>query len=86
MAAAVATAVAVAAPLVNCVQLIPQLYKTFITRSVADLSLYSLLLILVTNLLWFAHGLFIKDTSLLLSGFVSLLVNGTLLALYFLYA
>ena len=82
----VATATAIAAPLVNCVQLIPQLYKTFITRSVGDLSLYSLLLILVTNLLWFAHGLFIKDMSLLLSGFVSLLVNGTLLALYFLYA
>jgi uncharacterized protein with PQ loop repeat len=66
--------------------LIPQLYKTYTTRSVVDLSLYSLLLILVTNLLWFAHGLFIRDTSLLLSGSVGLLVNGTLLALYFLYA
>lgn len=82
----ITTLVSIAAPLVNCVQLIPQLYKTYTTRSVGDLSPYSLLLILVTNLLWFAHGLFIKDMSLLLSGFVSLLVNGTLLALYFLYA
>ena len=68
------------------VQLIPQLYKTYTTRSVADLSPYSLLLILITNLLWFTHGLFIRDISLLLSGSVSLLVNGALLALYFLYA
>ena len=82
----ISASIAVAAPLVNCVQLIPQLYKTYMTRSVADLSLYSLILILITNLLWFAHGLFIRDTSLLLSGSVSLLVNGTLLALYFLYA
>jgi len=80
------TLVAVAAPLVNCIQLIPQLYKTYVTRSVTDLSLYSLLLILVTNLLWFSHGLLIRDGSLIASGSVSLLVNGALLALYFLYA
>ena len=80
-----ATLVATTAPLVNCIQLIPQLYKTYMTRSVADLSLYSLLLILATNLLWFTHGLFIRDASLLLSGSVSLLVNGALLVLYFLY-
>jgi len=77
--------VAVAAPLVNCIQLIPQLYKTYVTRSVTDLSPYSLLLILVTNILWFAHGLLIRDGSLIASGSVSLLVNGALLALYFLY-
>ena len=82
----ISASIAVAAPLVNCVQLIPQLYKTYMTRSVADLSLYSLILILITNILWFTHGLFIRDTSLLLSGSVGLLVNGTLLALYFLYA
>ena len=79
------TLVAVAAPLVNCIQLIPQLYKTYVTRSVTDLSLYSLLLILITNLLWFSHGLLIRDGSLIASGSVSLLVNGALLALYFLY-
>ena len=78
--------VAVAAPLVNCIQLIPQLYKTYTTRRVADLSLYSLLLILVTNLLWFAHGAMIRDVALLVSGSVSLLVNGALLFLYGIYS
>lgn len=62
------TLVAIAAPLINCIQLVPQLYKTYTTRRVADLSPYSLLLILVTNLLWFAHGAMIRDVALLVSG------------------
>jgi len=78
--------VAIAAPLINCIQLVPQLYKTYTTRRVADLSLYSLLLILVTNLLWFAHGAMIRDVALLVSGSVSLLVNGALLFLYGIYS
>lgn len=32
--------VATLAPIVNCIQLFPQLYKTYITKSVEDLSLY----------------------------------------------
>jgi hypothetical protein len=37
--------VATLAPIVNSIQLLPQLYKTYITKSVKDLSFYSLLLI-----------------------------------------
>ena len=77
--------VATLAPLVNCVQLFPQLYKTYITKSVNDLSLYSLLLILITNLLWLLHGYFIRDNSLILAGIISMTVNISLLTLYFLY-
>ena len=77
--------VATLAPLVNCIQLFPQLYKTYITKSVEDLSLYSLLLILITNLLWLLHGYFIRDNSLIAAGIISLMVNISLLTLYFLY-
>jgi len=77
--------VATLAPLVNCIQLFPQLYKTYITKSVNDLSLYSLLLILITNLLWLLHGFFIRDNSLIVAGIISLMVNISLLTLYFLY-
>jgi uncharacterized protein with PQ loop repeat len=52
----VPAAVAVLAPIINCVQLFPQLYKTFITKKRKDLSLYSLLLILFASLLWLLHG------------------------------
>jgi MtN3 and saliva related transmembrane protein len=77
--------VATLAPIVNCVQLIPQLYKTYITKSVKDLSFYSLLLILTTNLLWLTHGYFIMDISLVVAGLVSMIINLSLFTLYILY-
>ena len=77
--------VATLAPIVNCIQLFPQLYKTYITKRVHDLSLYSLLLILTSNLLWLLHGYFIFDISLIVAGIVSMVINIALLSLYFLY-
>jgi len=77
--------VATFAPIVNCIQLFPQLYKTYTTKSVNDLSLYSLFLILTTNLLWLLHGYFIRDPSLLISGVISISINVILLLLYFRY-
>jgi len=77
--------VATLAPIVNSIQLFPQLYKTYITKSVNDLSLYSLVFILLTNLLWLLHGFFIMDISLIVAGTVSMIINIALLILYFLY-
>lgn len=77
--------VATLAPIVNSIQLFPQLYKTYIRKSVKDLSFYSLLLILITNLLWLLHGYFIIDTSLIIGGIFSLTINVALLILYFRY-
>ena len=77
--------VATLAPIVNCVQLIPQLYKTYVTKSVKDLSFYSLLLIILTNLLWLLHGYFIYDISLIVAGIISMSINLTLLSLYLFY-
>lgn len=77
--------VATLAPIANCIQQLPQLYKTFTTKRVKDLSLYTLLLILTTNVLWLLHGYFIMDISLIVAGIISIFVNSTLLTLYFLY-
>jgi uncharacterized protein with PQ loop repeat len=77
--------VATLAPIVNSIQLFPQLYKTYITKSVKDLSLYSLLLFLMTNMLWLVHGYFIYDISLIVAGLVSIIITVGLLILYFLY-
>ena len=77
--------VATSAPIVNSIQLFPQLYKTYTTKSVRDLSFYSLLLILTTNILWLLHGYFIFDISLIAAGIFSMTINITLLTLYFLY-
>jgi MtN3 and saliva related transmembrane protein len=77
--------VASLAPIVNSIQLLPQLYKTYTTKSVKDLSFYSLLLIIITNMLWLLHGYFIYDISLIMAGVVSMIINVVLLILYFLY-
>ena len=77
--------VATLAPIVNCVQLIPQIYKTYRTKSVKDLSFYSLLLLLTTIILWLLHGYFINDISLVIAGIISLVLNISLIRLYFLY-
>lgn len=77
--------VATLAPIINSIQLFPQLYKTYFKKSVKDLSLHSLFLILLTNLLWLLHGYFIFDISLIAAGAVSMLINVSLLRLYFLY-
>lgn len=77
--------VATLAPIINSIQLIPQLYKTYVTKSVKDLSLYSLSLVLITNLLWLLHGYFINDKSLIVAGVVAMIINVSLLTLYFLH-
>jgi MtN3 and saliva related transmembrane protein len=81
----VARLAAVLAPLFTCIQLAPQLYKTYSTKSVKDLSFESLLIITLGNLLWLLHGYFIRDASLLVAGLVASSVNFTLLWLYMLY-
>ena len=77
--------VATLAPIVNCIQLFPQLYKTYKTKHVKDLSFESLCLILTTNILWLLHGYFIMDVSLIVAGVISLMVNGSLMGLYLRY-
>lgn len=81
----ISTSVALLAPIVNCIQLVPQLWKTRKTQSAEDLSLESLCLILFTNLLWFLHGYFIFDVSLLVAGGISIVINTCLLMLYLKY-
>ena len=77
--------VATITPIVTCIQLFPQLYKTYATKHVNDLSVYSLLLILTTNILWLIHGYFISDIPLIVAGVVSMIINIALLTLYFIY-
>lgn len=81
----IALFVATLAPIINSIQIFPQLYKTYTTKSVKDLSFYSLLLVVITNLLWLLHGYFIFDISLMVAGMVSMIINVALLTLFFLY-
>jgi MtN3 and saliva related transmembrane protein len=77
--------VAILAPILNCIQLVPQLYKTYKTKSVKDLSFYSLLFILMTSFMWLLHGYFILDYPLIISGLISVTINIVLFILYIVY-
>ena len=77
--------IAILAPISNCIQLLPQLYKTYHTKHVEDLSPKSLCLILLTSILWLSHGYFIQDISLIVAGIITVLVNTTLITLFFKY-
>ena len=79
------TIVAILAPTINCIQQIPQLWKTWRTKRVKDLSIYSLMFFITTNILWLLHGYFIGDLSLMVAGTISVLINSSLLGLYLLY-
>jgi hypothetical protein len=77
--------VASIAPVINSIQLFPQLYKTYISTSVKDLSFYSLLLIFITDLIWLLHGYFIIDISLIIACVISVTIDSALLLLYFIF-
>lgn len=77
--------VALIVPIITSIQLLPQLIKTYKTESVGDLSLYTLLLIVFSNILWLSHGVFIRDYSLIISGILSIIINIILLVLYLKY-
>lgn len=79
------TTVATLAPIISGVQLLPQLYKTYQTKSAKDLSLNSLLLIFLTNILWLFNGYFTINYSLIISGIINLVVSILLLSLFVQY-
>lgn len=77
-----ATLVAILAPIFTCIQLVPQLHKTYTTHQVDDLSFESILFITIGNLLWLIHGYYVRDTPLILAGLFATVVNVSLLYLY----
>ena len=86
MSSSIPPLIAIIAPTVSCVQLLPQLVKTSITKKAKDLSFGSLMLILISNLLWLVHGYLILDVSLIAAGSISMTINSVLLFLYMKYA
>lgn len=78
--------VSILAPLITSIQQFPQLYKIYKTHSVKDLSIYSICLILLANMLWLLHGYYLYDYALMISGTISLIINTSVLILYLFYS
>jgi len=73
--------IAIIIPVLSSIQQLPQLYKSYTTNRVEDLSIESLAIILLTNILWFFHGYFIRDFTLIVSAVASILINTALISL-----
>lgn len=80
-----ANLIAILAPSLNAFQILPQLVKTWTTKSVSNLSLYTILLMFVTNILWLLHGININDNALMISGAAALTINLLLMLLFLMY-
>jgi MtN3 and saliva related transmembrane protein len=74
--------IAMIVPITTSIQLLPQLYKSYTTKSVKDLSIYTLLFVLLNNILWLIHGYFIFDYSLIVSGILNSIITIILIILY----
>lgn len=68
-------AVAVLAPMINTVQSVPQLLHIWREKTVDGLSIHSIYIMILVEILWFVHGYFIWDYSLMISSSMLFLVN-----------
>ena len=78
--------VSIMAPVVTCLQLLPQLFKIYKTKNVKDVSIHSLFLFLTTNVLWLMHGYFITDYSLIVGSSIGMIISIISLILHVSYS
>ncbi|MBK7214990.1 MAG: SemiSWEET transporter [Bacteroidales bacterium] len=75
--------VGMCAGLLSCVTFIPQVIKTYRTKSTDDVSLWMFVLASLGTILWLAYGFLIDSISILFTNFVVLGLS--LIMLFFFY-
>lgn len=75
------TVLGMIAGLLTTVAFLPQVMRTWRTRSTADISLVMFLIYVIGIILWLIYGLMLNDLPLITSNAVTLLFSGTILGL-----
>ena len=75
------TLVGMIAGILTTVAFLPQVIRTWRTRSTADISLVMFLVYVTGIVLWLIYGLMLNDLPLITSNAVTLVFSGTILAL-----
>jgi MtN3 and saliva related transmembrane protein len=75
------TAVGTIAGILTTIAFLPQVIRTWRTRSTADISLVMFLIYVTGIVLWLVYGLMLKDPPLIVSNAVTLLFSGMILGL-----
>jgi len=73
------TGVGLLAAFCSTVAFLPQVIKTWRTRSTKDISLGMFTVLIIGILLWFAYGIIIRDIPLIVANAVTLVFAGTIL-------
>ena len=74
------TALGLAAGCLTTIAFLPQVVRTWRTRSTGDLSLSTFLILMTGQVLWLAYGIVIGDVPLITANAVSIVLEGTVLA------
>lgn len=77
--------IGILAGVLTCTSLLPQVVKTIKEKDVKNLSLVMLLVLLAGNSLWTTYGFIKKDWPIITTNTFSILVDITLIVLYFIY-
>lgn len=67
--------VGILAPIFSCSQFIPQMLKAYRTKSVKDLSIHTIWMIIITQILWFIHAYYVSDIPLLITATINFFIN-----------
>lgn len=74
--------IAASAIILNSIHQIPQLIKVVKTKQVDDLSMHSLLMLVISNVMWIIHGYIIMDMTLIISSVLNMAITFPLLYLH----
>ena len=75
------TVLGMVAGVLTTIAFVPQVVRTWRTRSTADISLVMFLIYVTGIVLWLIYGLMLSDLPLITSNAVTLLFSGTILGL-----
>jgi MtN3 and saliva related transmembrane protein len=79
------TAIGLGAAFCTTIAFLPQLIKTWTTRSTKDISLGMFLIFTIGILLWLIYGLLVRDVPLIAANAVTLLLASIILGFKFRY-
>ena len=75
-----ATTIGLAAGVLTTIAVVPQVYRSWRTRHVRDLSLWQPVLLVAGMILWLWYGIELGDLPLIIANIVSLALNLTLIS------
>lgn len=70
---------------VTSIAVVPQLVKAYRSKHVRDISIWQPVILVVGMLLWLAYGFMINDVPLIAANFFSIICNGALIVMKFVY-